>query len=200
MKYATQGMRSALQLARTMAVPKMSQLRLGLGVNVVLKTDQKCGKLTSGRISEILTKGDHPRGIKVRLSDGQIGRVQSLSVNPDSSVTVQPVLAACSPQESSTDYFPQQSRSTGRGERRDRLIMQDDYRKDPTPVETRSLMDYVKVPPPSKAKLKNQSSHENSVQGRLEKDFPKLDTALIAVILADHHDVEAARDVLNSLS
>lgn len=62
-----------------MGVPKMSQLRKGLGVNIVLKADQRTGRLTRGNIADILTRGDHPRGIKVRLSDGQIGRVQSLA-------------------------------------------------------------------------------------------------------------------------
>jgi uncharacterized repeat protein (TIGR03833 family) len=46
-------------------------------VDIVLKEDQRTGKLTRGTVKDILTKSTyHPRGIKVRLSDGQIGRVQ----------------------------------------------------------------------------------------------------------------------------
>jgi uncharacterized repeat protein (TIGR03833 family) len=46
-------------------------------VLVVLKQDQKTGKLTRGFVKDILTSSAfHPRGIKVRLSDGQVGRVQ----------------------------------------------------------------------------------------------------------------------------
>jgi uncharacterized repeat protein (TIGR03833 family) len=49
----------------------------GLEVEIVLKKDQKTGKLTRGIVKDILTKsGTHPHGIKVRLTDGQIGRVQ----------------------------------------------------------------------------------------------------------------------------
>jgi uncharacterized repeat protein (TIGR03833 family) len=51
----------------------------GLEVDIVLKKDQKTGKLTRGIVKDILTKsGIHPHGIKVRLTDGQIGRVQKI--------------------------------------------------------------------------------------------------------------------------
>jgi len=51
----------------------------GLEVEVVLKQDQGTGRLTRGIVLEILTNSAfHPRGIKVRLMDGQIGRVQNI--------------------------------------------------------------------------------------------------------------------------
>ena len=51
----------------------------GLTVDIVLKKDQKTGKLTTGIVKDILTKsGTHPHGIKVRLTDGQIGRVKRI--------------------------------------------------------------------------------------------------------------------------
>ncbi len=51
----------------------------GLEVEVVLKRDQFTGKLTRGVIAEILTNSSfHPRGIKVRLTGGQVGRVQNI--------------------------------------------------------------------------------------------------------------------------
>jgi uncharacterized repeat protein (TIGR03833 family) len=49
----------------------------GLEVYVVLKQDQRTGKRTKGIVKDILTKSPyHPHGIKVRLEDGQVGRVQ----------------------------------------------------------------------------------------------------------------------------
>ncbi|WHY91419.1 YwbE family protein [Neobacillus cucumis] len=49
----------------------------GLTVDIVLKADQRTGKLTRGIVKDILTKSaTHPHGIKVRLTDGRIGRVQ----------------------------------------------------------------------------------------------------------------------------
>ena len=49
----------------------------GLKVHVVLKKDQKSGKLTEGIVKDILTNSPtHPHGIKVRLQSGDVGRVQ----------------------------------------------------------------------------------------------------------------------------
>ena len=49
-------------------------------VEVVLKADQRTGKLTRGIVAEILTSSNfHPRGIKVRLEDGQVGRTQNIA-------------------------------------------------------------------------------------------------------------------------
>ncbi len=51
----------------------------GLVVDVILKKDQATGKLTRGVVSDILTNSSiHPRGIKVRLKDGQVGRVRAI--------------------------------------------------------------------------------------------------------------------------
>ncbi|MGA2417713.1 MAG: YwbE family protein [Candidatus Staskawiczbacteria bacterium] len=56
-----------------------ANIKIGAEVDIVLKKDQPTGKLTHGRVAEILT-GDssHHRGIKVRLKDGQVGRVQKV--------------------------------------------------------------------------------------------------------------------------
>ncbi|MDV3427366.1 MAG: YwbE family protein [Bacillota bacterium] len=51
----------------------------GRTVDIVLKKDQPTGKLTRGIVKDILTNSKfHPRGIKVRLEDGSIGRVQHI--------------------------------------------------------------------------------------------------------------------------
>ncbi|HSN58242.1 MAG TPA: YwbE family protein [Clostridiaceae bacterium] len=51
----------------------------GRVVDIVLKKDQATGKLTRGVVKDILTNSKiHPRGIKVRLQDGNIGRVQKI--------------------------------------------------------------------------------------------------------------------------
>ncbi len=50
---------------------------IGSTVDIVLKKDQPTGILTRGVVARILTnKAYHPRGIKVMLTDGQVGRVQ----------------------------------------------------------------------------------------------------------------------------
>lgn len=56
-----------------------ADISIGDTVEIVLKKDQKSGILTEGIVKDILTKSPkHHRGIKVRLEDGQIGRVQNV--------------------------------------------------------------------------------------------------------------------------
>jgi len=51
----------------------------GAEVDIVLKKDQRNGKLTRGFVKDLLTRSArHPHGIKVRLTDGQVGRVKEI--------------------------------------------------------------------------------------------------------------------------
>jgi uncharacterized repeat protein (TIGR03833 family) len=56
-----------------------NQVKIGMKVAIVLKKDQKSGLLTEGFVEKILTNSpNHPHGIKVKLTDGQIGRVKKV--------------------------------------------------------------------------------------------------------------------------
>jgi len=56
-----------------------SRIRPGLRVRIVLKQDQRSGKLTEGLVKDILTRSpSHPHGIKVRLVNGLVGRVKEI--------------------------------------------------------------------------------------------------------------------------
>jgi uncharacterized repeat protein (TIGR03833 family) len=56
-----------------------ADIKLGQRVLIVLKTDQRSGKLTEGAVKDILTRSQfHPHGIKVRLENGQVGRVKEI--------------------------------------------------------------------------------------------------------------------------
>lgn len=56
-----------------------ADIKPGMLVNIVLKKDQRTGELTEGIVKNLLTSAAfHHRGIKVRLEDGQIGRVQEI--------------------------------------------------------------------------------------------------------------------------
>jgi len=58
---------------------KRADIRPGLEVDIVLKQDQSSGKLTRGIVKDLLTKSpSHPHGIKVRLTNGQVGRVKQV--------------------------------------------------------------------------------------------------------------------------
>lgn len=56
-----------------------SNISVGLKVSIVLKQDQRSGSLTEGVVAKILTNSpNHPHGIKVKLEDGQVGRVKEI--------------------------------------------------------------------------------------------------------------------------
>ena len=58
---------------------KRSDVKIGALVEIVLKADQRSGKLTQGRVGKLLTKSPtHPHGIKVMLTNGKVGRVQQI--------------------------------------------------------------------------------------------------------------------------
>ncbi|KAI5370397.1 hypothetical protein Slin15195_G012730 [Septoria linicola] len=70
-------------------VPSIQQVVPGAAVSIVLKQDQPTGREVQGIVQDLLTRGDHPRGIKVRLTDGRVGRVQRMSTTPSSASRAQ---------------------------------------------------------------------------------------------------------------
>ncbi len=63
-----------------MAGEKRADVKKGLLVKIVLKQDQRSGRLTEGVVKDILTKSSHhPHGIKVRLENGAVGRVKEIN-------------------------------------------------------------------------------------------------------------------------
>jgi uncharacterized repeat protein (TIGR03833 family) len=62
-----------------MSGTRRDEIKPGARVRIVLKQDQHSGALTEGIVKEILTKSAaHPHGIKVRLTDGRVGRVKEV--------------------------------------------------------------------------------------------------------------------------
>lgn len=58
---------------------KRANIKIGAQVSIVLKEDQRTGELTEGVIAKILTNSaNHPHGIKVRLENGDVGRVKQI--------------------------------------------------------------------------------------------------------------------------
>lgn len=68
-----------MKRGKTMSGQQRSNIKQGLEVDIVLKKDQRTNKLTRGIVKDILTNSpNHPHGIKVRLEDGQVGRVKNI--------------------------------------------------------------------------------------------------------------------------
>ncbi|KAF2728638.1 hypothetical protein EJ04DRAFT_399315, partial [Polyplosphaeria fusca] len=59
-------------------VPPHASINPGTPVSIVQKQDQRTGHQVQGFVSGVLTRGNHERGVKVRLRDGRVGRVQRL--------------------------------------------------------------------------------------------------------------------------
>jgi len=58
---------------------RSNSTKKGCDVMIVLKEDQRSGKLTEGVVKDILTNSaNHPHGIKVRLESGEVGRVKEI--------------------------------------------------------------------------------------------------------------------------
>ncbi len=68
-------------LIRTLVLDgtRRADIRPGITVLVELNEDKRTGKLTGGRVQEVLTTSpNHPHGIKVKLENGQIGRIKQI--------------------------------------------------------------------------------------------------------------------------
>ncbi|MBD3922511.1 YwbE family protein [Paenibacillus sp. PR3] len=64
-----------------------ANIKPGMQVDIVLKQDQRTGRTTRGIVKDLLTNSpQHPHGIKVRLADGQVGRVKQIVQSPDGSL------------------------------------------------------------------------------------------------------------------
>ena len=69
------------EVADTANAASKDRNKTGIRVKIVLKQDQRSGKLTEGTVKDILTcSPTHPHGIKVRLTDGKVGRAQSIGL------------------------------------------------------------------------------------------------------------------------
>jgi len=63
----------------SMSGTKRNRIRPGAEVQIVQKQHQRTGQLTRGIVQDVLTKSQtHPRGVKVRLESGEVGRVTEI--------------------------------------------------------------------------------------------------------------------------
>ncbi|KAL8883496.1 MAG: hypothetical protein Q9192_007135 [Flavoplaca navasiana] len=172
-------------------VPEQHHLQRGTPVNIILKADQRSGKLTSGHIQDVLTRGEHPHGIKVRLSDGRIGRVQSLGVGSHNTAS-----ASSSPPAIHTGVGDRPISGRRRNLYGTQYAEADAWPNSESATST-SLMDYVK--PNNTSRKPSSKGPSMKSQEYLEKLFPQLDSGLIAAILSDYSTLEAAEGVLGAL-
>ncbi|KAH8903833.1 hypothetical protein BR93DRAFT_940483 [Coniochaeta sp. PMI_546] len=154
------------------AVPTTREVIPGAGVNIVLKQDQPTGRTVSGTVRDVLTRGNHPRGIKVRLADGRVGRVQSIAsgeVNPAFEGSAEEAIQAASGAAWGSDD------SQGRRRRRD---LGDRPEQGDVPAQQIGLDAYIK---PAKQRGKRRGnatgdslgSDDNAAQQAVLGDAPE---------------------------
>jgi uncharacterized repeat protein (TIGR03833 family) len=72
-------------------------IKPGMRVSIVLKADQRSGKLTEGIVKDLLTRSAaHPHGIKVRLESGQVGRLRGSCTILTAAASIAPMISGIS--------------------------------------------------------------------------------------------------------
>ncbi|KAJ1712447.1 hypothetical protein F9C07_4640 [Aspergillus flavus] len=92
-------------------VPTTREVVPGAPVNIILKADQSTGRTVSGTIADVLTRGNHPRGIKVRLTDGRgqrTRRTTSEAELPSQNIGLDAYMVSTRPRRGARRDEPQQ--------------------------------------------------------------------------------------------
>lgn len=87
-------------------VPSTREVVPGARVNIVLKEDQPTGRTVVGVVQDVLTRGNHPRGIKVRLADGRVGRVQTMATGGEKTSFIPTEIDAAAGPSQLRELFP----------------------------------------------------------------------------------------------
>jgi len=216
-----------------MSVPSYNQISRGMEVSIILKEDQPTGRQVQGIVEDVLTQHDHPRGVKVLLMDGRVGRVQEVlnsgytSTTPFSSQqhdtavpdpqnwqahTSFPSGHTSSHTQHSAVPDPQslQAHTTfPSGYVSARAAQQQPPYTDFRPTTTGAFDDSPNVPPEERSEqMEYLQSYENSKpvteddtnQATLQREFPNIDSSLIAAIYGDSKSLSTTREMLQELN
>lgn len=205
-----------------MPITQFCQVKPGCAVSIVLKADQKTGRQVQGTVSQLLTRHNHPRGIKVKLTDGRVGRVQKIlpqdqdrshrtmsSNNPWQSTESQgnPYTSPTAPQNQSSaqsyyqsnpsqpqsQSYQQQQQQPSQGIRRsdtEQVLAQENDRAQ----QVEHMQQYEANAP---------QSEDDKIQAQLQKEFPNIDSSLIAAIYNERKgtgDLGEVREMLQELN
>lgn len=223
-----------------MPISQYNQIKPGQAVSIVLKADQRTGKQVQGTVAQLLTRHNHPRGIKVKLTDGRVGRVQQIlrnmtSNNPWADTTSQGNPFS-SPTEQSAElnqtYFAQdnsnQHQQTSYGQNPNQHS-QTSYSQNPDEQPWGNEQQYSapQGAPPQQGLQRSdteqllaqegdagaqyetmqqyeanaQQTDDDKNQADLQKQFPNIDSSLIAAIYNERKpDMAEVRELLQELN
>lgn len=226
-----------------MPVPRHRDISIGTAVSIVLKADQRTGRQVTGTVAQLLTRGDHPHGVKVRLTDGRVGRVQQLTSSLPASRTALNTPASTRPfrpYSTMSSNNPWQS-ATSQGNPYttpgEQPAQGQQQQQQPYNTNTGAAQGYYDSnqnqqfsappgPPPSQGVRRSDTDNlltsqpdraeqiehmqnfeasapqtqEDKDQAQLAKEFPDVDSSLIAALYSDTKDLSATREMLQELS
>lgn len=199
------------------SVPSHASIQRGSHVSIVLKADQSTGRQVQGIVADLLTRGNHPRGVKVLLSDGRVGRVQALMASDGHHTSSDSTGGGHTRQEApqggyggqqqqqqpiwSSPPIPRQSPRSGYPPQTHSSSTTQPLR----PADASSLLDAED----GTAQRETMESYENARpatkeeedRAALGREFPSVDGSLVAALYLDcEGDVSGTREMLQAVS
>jgi uncharacterized repeat protein (TIGR03833 family) len=219
---------AAAFLTSPMPVTQYSKIKPGQLVSIVLKADQRTGRQVQGTVAQLLTRHNHPRGIKVKLTDGRVGRVEKIvqnmaSNNPwaDASSQGNPWANQQDQQGLNQSYFGQDSsnqhQQTSYGQSQEQGQpgqQQGGFQAPPGPPPSQGLQrsdteTLLAQQQDAGAQVETMQQYESNArmtdddraQAELQKQFPNIDSSLIAAIYNERKpDMAEVRELLQELN
>jgi uncharacterized repeat protein (TIGR03833 family) len=216
-----------------MPVTQFAQIKPGLLVSIVLKADQRTGRQVQGTVLQLLTRHNHPRGIKVKLTDGRVGRVQQIlppqqtppnhnhnhntmssNTNPWSNTesTGNPYTTPTSQQGqgAAQGYYqsnnPSQYQSQGHQQQSQNASgppSQGIHRSDTEQLLAQQGDRAAQVEHMQQYEANAPQTEDDRNQAQLQKEFPNIDSSLIAAIYSERKgqgDLAEVRELLQELN
>ncbi|EXJ67288.1 uncharacterized protein A1O5_09301 [Cladophialophora psammophila CBS 110553] len=209
-----------------MPVTQLSQLKPGQFVSIVLKADQRTGRQVQGTVSQLLTRHNHPRGIKVKLADGRVGRVQQIltqaqplshgrmsSNNPWASAESQgnPYTSPTSNQQNqgaAQSYYQSrpsqnQSQQYQQSQQHSATPAQGINRSDTEQLLAQQSDRAEQVEHMQQYEANAPQTEDDRIQAQLQREFPNIDSSLIAAIYNERKgqgDLGEVRELLQELN
>ena len=213
-----------------MPVTQFSKIRPGLPVSIVLKEDQRTGQQVQGTVAQLLTRHNHPRGIKVKLTDGRVGRVcQILAQSPNNPNPAMPpnnpwtnsesqgnpyTLPGSQTTQGAASSYYQSHPSQPQSQQYQYQHQQQQQQQPPAPSQgvrrsdTEQLLAQqgdraAQVEHLQQYEANAPQSEDDRIQAQLQKEFPNIDSSLIAAIYNERKDagnLAEVKELLQELS
>ena len=196
-----------------MPVTNYAQIKPGLVVSIVLKADQRTGRQVQGTVSQLLTRHNHPRGIKVKLTDGRVGRVEqilsqtqtptrsyhNMSSNPWSNADSQG-----NPYTPPQGPPPQQQQRAAQHPTHGTAAPTQGIQQSDTEQLLEQQGDRAEqVEHMQQYEANAAQTEDDRIQAQLQKEFPNIDSSLIAAIYNERKgqgDLAEVKELLQELN